>query len=228
MGRVRWNSDGIDGGPSSIDVLLQWLSTAGNTARWLEPALAMDGRRTELYNEVCDLLEDNGITHRNPHSVQKKLSRMLDQFGAAENDDRMTKRKVATICPHFSEIAALLRPLRDTATKTDASSARTTRVEHFLGYRAATNAKIPRIGSKRMGSSGLHEAEPTTRVRLANHSSQPRGKEQYDERQSILEDELQTRRELYRLEIQVKRDQAICVRAKARKQLLRLGAHSTR
>jgi hypothetical protein len=60
---ICWDTDGVNGGPSSITILLQWLATNNNYIRWCS---------TDLKRPLCEeiLLEMNrhGIHHRSFHS----------------------------------------------------------------------------------------------------------------------------------------------------------------
>ncbi|KAA1066680.1 hypothetical protein PGT21_021994 [Puccinia graminis f. sp. tritici] len=64
-----WDTDGVDGGPSSITILLNWLATNNNYERW---------RTTNSKKVMCDeiILEmsQNGIRHRTRHNIMLKMT----------------------------------------------------------------------------------------------------------------------------------------------------------
>ncbi|EGZ20910.1 hypothetical protein PHYSODRAFT_497127, partial [Phytophthora sojae] len=73
MKQRSWDADGVDGGPSSMEVLLEWLSTSRNAARWRRSAGKADGSRAEMTHEIYDMLRSYDIDHRTPCSVRSRL-----------------------------------------------------------------------------------------------------------------------------------------------------------
>ncbi|KAA1080470.1 hypothetical protein PGT21_008642 [Puccinia graminis f. sp. tritici] len=57
----RWDRDAINGGPSSLSILLNWLTTPGNYSRWNTPG---NRDREPIGMEILELMENEGINHR--------------------------------------------------------------------------------------------------------------------------------------------------------------------
>ncbi|KAA1087941.1 hypothetical protein PGTUg99_005082 [Puccinia graminis f. sp. tritici] len=62
---IPWDRDSVDGGPSSMTILLNWLTTQGNYSRWDE-ASWIQSERERVCVEILRLMRSHGITHRHP------------------------------------------------------------------------------------------------------------------------------------------------------------------
>ncbi|ETN24665.1 hypothetical protein PPTG_00889 [Phytophthora nicotianae INRA-310] len=92
----RWNEDGVDGGPSSMELLLVWLRRDNNAVWWRE---ASEKRlQSTMAHEVHEFFVDHGVTHRS--LVSKGFWR--------ENDNEEAKQTVLRICPDYEVVAPLL------------------------------------------------------------------------------------------------------------------------
>ncbi|WAQ87317.1 hypothetical protein PtA15_8A221 [Puccinia triticina] len=63
-----WNQDGVNGGPSSMSLLVNWLVNNGNFNRWLSCGLngPLQEERLALCSEVEQILRAHGIMTRPP------------------------------------------------------------------------------------------------------------------------------------------------------------------
>ncbi|GMF12394.1 unnamed protein product [Phytophthora lilii] len=215
-------SHDLNGRPSSLDVLLQWVTVPGNAARWQEAVRKSDGSRQVLANEIYDLLLVNGINHRTPRGAESKLRALEGQFDTVQKwlkDEAFSHYKVTKevrnsvlrVCPVYPKIDPLLRSARQSAvgirTRASCGTDADIRFRHDNHEPAGTESS----GTKRIQIeqptrfSPLTEDARDTKV-VANLQAEPN-----------------ECREFFKLELQVKRDQAICARAKARKELLDIG-----
>ncbi|KAF1772262.1 Homeodomain-like [Phytophthora cactorum] len=66
------------GGPTTMDVLMHWLTTPGNVKRWrLEP-------RAPLVREVVEMMQEEGLAHRQAPFVRYKLDAIEKQYITAQ------------------------------------------------------------------------------------------------------------------------------------------------
>jgi hypothetical protein len=61
---IPWERDGVDGGDSSMTILLNWITSDSNYQRWRGNT---EHRKTKksLCSEILEILKENGIHHRN-------------------------------------------------------------------------------------------------------------------------------------------------------------------
>ncbi|KAA1118024.1 hypothetical protein PGT21_029898 [Puccinia graminis f. sp. tritici] len=60
-----WHLDAVNGGLSSMAILVTWLSTPGNYERWLSTPISRN-QREEFCTEIVEIMQQHGIHHRNP------------------------------------------------------------------------------------------------------------------------------------------------------------------
>ncbi|GMF12391.1 unnamed protein product [Phytophthora lilii] len=113
---TAWEADRpTPDGPSSLDVLLQWLATSRNAARWQDKR---ESRKT-LVAEALQALRARGFAHRELGDVRYKLSYLENKFqeaaallrdkqqteafvrGQADSD---VQKAVLRICPQYREL----------------------------------------------------------------------------------------------------------------------------
>ncbi|ETO85145.1 hypothetical protein F444_01053 [Phytophthora nicotianae P1976] len=209
----KWNSDDVNGRPSSLNVLLKWIVTSDNAARWQEAARKADGSRLELATEIYDLLLTYGITYRTARGAESKLRALEEQFDNAESwlmrkgirhfqDTAEAERAVLQLCPAYSTIEPVLRSAQlSTVSTTSGNKAIDIRFKP-----TARNLTPMLSGSKR----GRNE-----------HTQEAGGKKMMSV--VALEAESDERRKFFKFELQIKRDEAVLVRARVRKELLDFG-----
>ncbi|KAG2774411.1 hypothetical protein PC129_g5420 [Phytophthora cactorum] len=206
----KWDSDGVNGRPSSLNLLLKWIVTPGNAARWQEAARKADGSRLVLAAEIYDLLLTYGITYRTVRGAESKLRALEDQFDKAESwlvskgiqNTTEVESVVLQLCPVYRKIEPPLRSAQRTAVSPTSCNR-----EIDIRFRPTVQNLAARLsGSKR----GRNE-----------HTQQTSAQEMLPV--VALEAEPEERRELLKLELQIKRDEAVLVRAKVRKEVLEMG-----
>ena len=67
--RQSWTNDGVDGGQSSLDVVLDWLTTASNYAKWRGDGSGVT--KKALCGEIIGKMKSVGILHRTIPDHQK-------------------------------------------------------------------------------------------------------------------------------------------------------------
>ncbi|KAA1103087.1 hypothetical protein PGT21_006209 [Puccinia graminis f. sp. tritici] len=83
-----WSGDGVDGGPSSITVLLNWLATNNNYVRWRQGESKRD-----LSSEILMEMRRNGIQHRDYHDdITPEVSRPGIKMGKYDGFGRHSRR----------------------------------------------------------------------------------------------------------------------------------------
>ncbi|KAG1687984.1 hypothetical protein DVH05_004503 [Phytophthora capsici] len=208
----KWDSDGGDGRPSSLNVLLKWVLTPGNAGRWQEAVRKADGSRWELASEIYDLLLIHGIPYRSRESVESKLRLLEEQFDKATNwlikrgidhyqDTAEAESIVVHLCPVYATIEPALRSSQLPGRRSNSS------MEIDIRFKpAAQPRQVPSLS----GSKRVRNERPDADVRNLK-------------RVLVLEANREERQEFFKLELQVKRDEALLVRARARKELLDMG-----
>ncbi|KAI8376005.1 uncharacterized protein BYT42DRAFT_497862 [Radiomyces spectabilis] len=78
-----WLKDGIHGGPSSMEVLVNWLATKGNYARWRGDRRERIPKKV-LIEEIIDRMRQVGIYHRLPKDVASKISTLQSSYRSAQ------------------------------------------------------------------------------------------------------------------------------------------------
>lgn len=116
--QVRWTTDRVRD-KSSWDVLLDWLATEGNYARWSDEKQPKD----VLYKEILGALAEQGIHHRSDKNVYSKVWHVEKTLEVAQSllvsngiggdvdlsrcDSRL-KYKIMRTCPNFERLAPVM------------------------------------------------------------------------------------------------------------------------
>jgi len=80
---IRWDNDGVNEGPSSLDVLLDWLTSGTNYARWRGDG---DGVTKEvLCSEIQAKLNDVHIFHRQNMDIRSKITDLQTSYNRARD-----------------------------------------------------------------------------------------------------------------------------------------------
>ncbi|ETM31768.1 hypothetical protein L914_20716, partial [Phytophthora nicotianae] len=74
---VSWQKDGVDGGPSSVDVILKWITTEGNLQRWCGDTVGGNTKK------AC-------ITGRTYKGVLQKINDIQDSYNKAADLKRQS------------------------------------------------------------------------------------------------------------------------------------------
>jgi hypothetical protein len=78
-----WAKDDVDGGPSSMDILVDWLSTGTNYARWRGKG-AMGASKKSLCAEIQRKMAANGLD-RLPKDIQSKIATLQSGYNHARD-----------------------------------------------------------------------------------------------------------------------------------------------
>ncbi|KAJ0398420.1 hypothetical protein ATCC90586_003562 [Pythium insidiosum] len=82
--RILWDSDNATpDGKTSIGVLLEWLTTPGNYARWCDGKGQAGETREKLCSEINAALRSHGILHRENANIRTQISELERAFDAA-------------------------------------------------------------------------------------------------------------------------------------------------
>lgn len=219
--RHSWEQDGS---PSSLDVLIEWLVTPGNFERYIERKQLL----LELVDEIYTLLERRGI-HRSRKSIERKLGTVVAQFGKAsswrrrvesrgQRVDEAVQEELQRLCPGYFE----LEPVLDSAPTLVPKRFRPRQSGETIKSKRSRPSQ-PRENIKQERVHGMETRSTATKKHPSRSNHVGGTKPSELERSALLNATPQECRELFRLELQVQRDRATCVRVKARKELLGLG-----
>lgn len=76
-----WLKDGVNGGPSSMEVLIRWLSYRPNYKKWKREDYSIDRvPKKDLLEEIIDKLRQVGIYHRLSKDVASKISTLQSNY----------------------------------------------------------------------------------------------------------------------------------------------------
>ncbi|CEP12076.1 hypothetical protein [Parasitella parasitica] len=79
-----WLKDGVNGGPSSMEVLIRWLSHRPNYKKWKREDYSVDRiPKKDLLEEIIDNLRQVGIYHRLAKDVASKISTLQSNYRLA-------------------------------------------------------------------------------------------------------------------------------------------------
>ncbi len=79
----KWEEDGVNGGKSSLDIILDWITTGTNYSRWKGDS---EGATKEtLCGEVVSLMNDAKIYHRKNADIRAKLSEFQTSYNKARD-----------------------------------------------------------------------------------------------------------------------------------------------
>ncbi|KAI7885820.1 hypothetical protein K492DRAFT_170417 [Lichtheimia hyalospora FSU 10163] len=84
-----WVKDGVNGGPSSMDILVGWLADRSNYQRWRSGNAVIETDNQQripkklLLEEILNKMHQAGIHHRLPKDVASKISTLQSNYRAA-------------------------------------------------------------------------------------------------------------------------------------------------
>ena len=79
----KWEEDGVEGGPSSMDILLEWITSGTNYARWKGDANGVS--KQTLCADIVSRMKEAGIFHRNAADVRAKLIALQTSYNKARD-----------------------------------------------------------------------------------------------------------------------------------------------
>ncbi|KAF4042971.1 hypothetical protein GN244_ATG04713 [Phytophthora infestans] len=116
--KILWDRDGVAGGPSSIKVLLDWLTSERNYAKWKGEDGSYGSTKEALCEVIIDKLKEVGITHRKPADVRDKIRYLEKQFrravewttnaGQGVSDDTTIRPAILQLCPCYYQLARVM------------------------------------------------------------------------------------------------------------------------
>ncbi|KAA1065262.1 hypothetical protein PGTUg99_014822 [Puccinia graminis f. sp. tritici] len=111
----RWDRDAINGGPSSLIILLNWLTTPGNYSRWNAPG---NPDREGICMEILDLKPltpymPPGINHR-IQLLRRSYNTARDFIAHAQREpnihDGIILLYARRVCPHWDLLHPIMGP----------------------------------------------------------------------------------------------------------------------
>ncbi|ETK75989.1 hypothetical protein L915_17499 [Phytophthora nicotianae] len=116
--KILWDRDGVKGGPSSMKVLLDWLTAEGNYAMWKGGDSSTGPTKEALCGVIIDKLKDVGITHRKSADVRDKIRYLEKQYrraidwlattGQGTTDDASIRSAILQLCPCYYQLARVM------------------------------------------------------------------------------------------------------------------------
>lgn len=124
---LSWQSDHVRD-KSSLDVLLSWLTSKSNYARWKE-SRQPSGRfsNAEVCTEIRNLMRAQGIQHRSNNSIRRKVLLLEDSIAKAHkflvskglgrletlgDCEQELKYKILRLCPEFERLSPVVGAYR--------------------------------------------------------------------------------------------------------------------
>ncbi|KAG7393146.1 hypothetical protein PHYPSEUDO_012482 [Phytophthora pseudosyringae] len=81
---IFWDKDGVDGGKSSVDVVIDWMTTEANYNRWRGSDHNNGNTKEALLKESVAALKSVGIEHRSPAQIREKIGNIEEKYHVAE------------------------------------------------------------------------------------------------------------------------------------------------
>ncbi|KAG1086787.1 hypothetical protein G6F42_020854 [Rhizopus arrhizus] len=88
-----WLKDGVNGGPSSMDVLVNWLSKKANYAKWKGDDCERIPKKS-LLESIIDQMREVGIYHRLAKDVASKISTLQSNYRLAREWKEVDGKKL--------------------------------------------------------------------------------------------------------------------------------------
>ncbi|KAG2212684.1 hypothetical protein INT47_000661 [Mucor saturninus] len=88
-----WLKDGVNGGPSSMDVLVNWLSKKANYAKWKGDDCERIPKKS-LLESIIDQMREVGIYHRLAKDVASKISTLQSNYRLAREWKEIDGKKL--------------------------------------------------------------------------------------------------------------------------------------
>lgn len=132
--RIKWNSDAVEEGKSSLTIILDWLTEPGNYQRYRGGDLSCGLLKNMLAGGIVGRLVDAGIKHRGVKDVTVKIAAIESSFKDAvsflgvtgvgiENESNLCVA-VLKHCPHYYELKDVMSERASVYLDVDNNSAR--------------------------------------------------------------------------------------------------------
>ncbi|PLW37163.1 hypothetical protein PCASD_11120 [Puccinia coronata f. sp. avenae] len=86
---VPWDRNGVDGGSSSVEIVLEWLTTGSNYPQW-RGDLEEGKTKKSLCSEIIELMQANGIYHRDAKGITQRIGGLQSSYNTAQDWKRNT------------------------------------------------------------------------------------------------------------------------------------------
>ncbi|KAG1691646.1 hypothetical protein DVH05_026809 [Phytophthora capsici] len=109
---ASWEKDGVEGGPSSVDIILKWITTAGNLQRWRGDTAGGKTKKV-LAAEIADLIKKAGITGRflqkvnglqDSYNKAAGIERQSDEGILDKDEEKTFHDKLVSICKYWDTL----------------------------------------------------------------------------------------------------------------------------
>ena len=138
-----WKNDGVDGGPSSIDILLGWLTRSQNYRSWKGGSSSQGRSKEALVSEILEEMIEKQITWRTSKQIRSKIDELEAKYKKAidwrgntgaglmeQGQGAVVRDYILKLCPEFDDLDPIMsdrassRPavLMGSETMTDISS----------------------------------------------------------------------------------------------------------
>ncbi len=88
----KWDYDGVGDGPSSMDIILDWVTSGANYARWRGDAHGIS--KQTLCEEIAGLMREAGILHLNAADVRAKILNLQASYNKARDWSENTEEGI--------------------------------------------------------------------------------------------------------------------------------------
>ncbi|PLW34390.1 hypothetical protein PCASD_14320 [Puccinia coronata f. sp. avenae] len=86
---IPWERDGVDGGDSSMTILLNWITSDSNYQRWRGDTEHGKTKKS-LCSEILEILKENGIHHRDTKGISQRITDLQTSYNTARDWRRNT------------------------------------------------------------------------------------------------------------------------------------------
>ncbi|KAF4034994.1 hypothetical protein GN244_ATG13010 [Phytophthora infestans] len=111
---IFWDSDGVDGGKSSLRVVLEWMTNPANYNKWRGSDRTSGKTKEALLAEIVAQLKAVGIEHRDSPGVRENINSLEKQWRQAEDfrlatvagitDGKSLRDALLKRCPHYDDL----------------------------------------------------------------------------------------------------------------------------
>ncbi|KAA1077231.1 hypothetical protein PGT21_015766 [Puccinia graminis f. sp. tritici] len=119
--RIGWDRDGIAGGPSSIQLLLLWITAGANYTQWTgSPFRGQE--REDACTEIQQFMLTQGSIHRDPRDINRKIQQLRLSYKSARDfvvyttggdqpDDPIIQAYIRRLCPYWDLLHPVMAPV---------------------------------------------------------------------------------------------------------------------
>eukprot|EP00644_Phytophthora_capsici_P000492 jgi/Phyca11/100404/e_gw1.4.1211.1 len=118
---IFWDSDGVDGGKSSLRVVLEWMTNPANYNKWRGSDRTSGKTKEALLPEIVAQLKAVCIEHRDSPGVREKINSLEKQWRQAEDfrlatgagitDEKSLRDALLKRCPYYYDLHDVMMTL---------------------------------------------------------------------------------------------------------------------